>query len=160
MRLSPPHKLDIRFTAIYKHNLKTLERRIPFPTLLWYKPLTVHISASAELAISNHNSLMTSGNYLAIYIDGIGINGCIGASAVTVFSPWPGVCPLVAREKCACIGSDQQFTVYFSELYGLLMDLDLVVEDNSNQKVLIFTNNQAAITSSELPKQQSGQYLL
>lgn len=58
------------------------------------------------------------------------INGRIGASAVTVFSPWPRACALVAREKRACIGSDKQFTVYFGELYGLLMALDLVVEDN------------------------------
>ena len=58
------------------------------------------------------------------------------------------------------IGSDQQFTIYFGELYGLLMALDLVVEANSNQKVLIFTDNQANITFSEQPKQQSGQYLL
>ena len=40
------------------------------------------------------------------------------------------------------------------------MALDLIVEDNSNQKFLIFTDNQAAITFSEQPKQQSGQYLL
>ena len=69
-------------------------------------------------------------------------------------------CPLVTREKRVCIGSDQQFTVYFGELYGLLIALDLVVEDNNNQKVLIFADNQAAITSFEQPKQQSGQYLL
>lgn len=41
----------------------------------------------------------------------------------------------------------------FGELYGLLMALDLVVivvEDNINQKKnLIYTDNQAAITSSE-----------
>ena len=159
-RLSPFHKLEIRFTAIYHHNLKTLERRIPFPTLPWYKPLTVHISASAELAISNHNFLMISGNYLTIYTDGRRINGRIRAFAVTMLSPWPGASPLIAREKRAYIGSDQQFTVYFGELYGLLMALDLVVEDKSNQKILIFTDNQAAITSSEQPKQQSGQYLL
>ena len=103
---------------------------------------------------------MTSGNYLAIHADSSEINGRIGASAVTMFSPWPGARPLVAREKRAFIGSDQQFTVYFSELYGLLMALDFVVEDKSNKKVLIFTDNQAAITSSEKPKQQSGQYLL
>ena len=64
------------------------------------------------------------------------------------------------REKRAGIGSNQQFTVYSGELYSLLIPLDLVVEDNKNQKVLIFTDNQAAITSSEQPKQQSGQYLL
>ncbi len=96
---------------------------------------------------------MTSGNYLAIYKDSNGINGRIRASTVTMFSFWPGARLLFAREKREGIGSDQQFTVYFSELYGLLMALDFVVEDKSNQKVLIFTDNKAAITSSEQPKQ-------
>ncbi len=91
---------------------------------------------------------MTSGNYLAIYTDGNGINGGIGASAVTMFSLWPGAPSLVTRGKHACIRSDQQFTVYFGELYGLFMALDLVIEDNSNQKVLIFIENQAVITFS------------
>ncbi len=106
MRLSPFHKLEIRFTAIYRHNLKTLERRITFPTLPWYKRSTVHISVSAEQAISNHNFLITSGNYLAIYTDCNGINGRIRASLVTMFSPWPGARLLVVREKRVCIGSD------------------------------------------------------
>ena len=110
-RLSPLHKLEICFTAIYYHNLKTLERRISFPTLPWYKPPTVYNIAGAELAISNHNSLITSGNYLAIYTDGSGINWRTRASAVTMFSPWPEARPLVVREKRACIRSDQQFTV-------------------------------------------------
>ncbi len=92
---------------------------------------------------------MTSGNHLAIYIDDSEINGQIAVSAVTMFSPWPWAHPLVPREKRGCIGSDQQFTVYFGELYGLLIALDLVVEDNSNQKVLIFTDNQAAFTFSK-----------
>lgn len=95
-----------------------------------------------------------------MYTDGSGINNRIGASEVIMFEPWPGVQPLVARKKCACIRSDEQFTVYFGKLYVLLMALDLIDEDNSNQKVLIFTDNQAAITSSEQPKQPSGQYLL
>ena len=68
-----------------------------------------------------------------------------------MFSSWPRSHTFVAREKRACIGSDQQFTVYFGELYGLLMALDLIVEDNSDGKVLIFTDNQAAITPCEQP---------
>ncbi len=103
---------------------------------------------------------MTSGKYLAIYMDSSGMNGRIGASAVTMFRFWLGARLLVARGKRECIRSDQQLTVYFGELYGLLMALDFDVEDNTNQKVLIFTDNQASITSSEKPKQQSGQYLL
>lgn len=108
-RLSPLHKLELRFTAIYHHNLKTLECRISFPTLPWYKPPTVYISASAKLAISNHISLMAN-DYLVIYTDGSGINGRIGASAVIMFSPWSAAQPIVVREKIAYIGSDQSPT--------------------------------------------------
>lgn len=71
----------------------------------------LHISASAELAISKHHSLTTGSNYLTIYTDGCGINGYIGASAVTMFSPWSRALSFVAREKRSCKGSDQQFTV-------------------------------------------------
>ncbi len=138
--------------TISHHNLKTLDRHITFPSLPWYQPPIVHISASAKLAISNDDSLMTSGNYWAIHTSDIRINGRIEASSVTMFSPWPEARQLVVREKHACIASDQQFTVYFGELYGLLMALDLVVEDNSNKKVRIFIENQVAMTYSERPK--------
>ena len=40
------------------------------------------------------------------------------------------------------------------------MALELIVEDNSGQKTLIFIDNQAAILFLKQPKQQSGQYLL
>ncbi len=54
-------------------------------------------------------------------MDGSNINGRIEASTATMFSPWPEARPLVERKKRECIGSDQQFTVYFSKLYVLLM---------------------------------------
>ena len=77
-----------------------------------------------------------------------------------MFSLWLGVRPLIVREKCAYIGSDQQFTVYFGELYNLLIAPELVVEDNSNKKVLIFMDNKAVITFFEQSKRQLGQCLL
>ena len=66
-----------------------------------------------------------------------------------MFSPWPEARKLVGQEKRAYIRFDQQFTVYFGELYSFLMALDFVLEDNNTQKVLIFTDNQVVITSSE-----------
>lgn len=82
-RLSPLHKLELRFTAIYHQNLKTLERRIPFPPSPWYKnPFRQH-QRKRIIAIATHNSLTAENDYLAIYTDGSRI---YGASAGTIFS--------------------------------------------------------------------------
>ena len=104
--LSILHKLELCFMPIYHYNLQILKRCIPFPILPWHKPPSVHISTNAELAISNHNSLMKSGNYLAIYTNGIRINGRINAFTAIMFSPWPKTCPLVVQDKCVCIRSN------------------------------------------------------
>ena len=118
------------------------------------------MSPNAKDAIANQNRLILNNSHLAIYTDGSGIQNKTGASAVTMFTPWEGATPLVARKKQACLGSDQEFTVYFGELYGLWMALDLIAEDNRGRKTFVFTVNQAAILSSEQPKQQTGPYLL
>lgn len=112
-RLGSVHKLELRFTAIFRHNLKTLERRIPFPTSPWYKPPAVYISSSAEIAIANHNFLTADKNCLANYTDGRGIDGRAGSSVVAMFSPWPGAQLSGARDKRSWLGSVQQFIVYF-----------------------------------------------
>ena len=51
----------------------------------------------------------------------MGSTDVLAPSGLIMFSPWPGAEPIIAREKRACIGSDQQFTVCFGELYGLLI---------------------------------------
>lgn len=63
---------------------------------------------------------------------------------------------MVAREKQEYFGSDQEFTVYFGELYGLWMALGLIADDSNARKILIFIDNRPAILSSKQPKQQSG----
>lgn len=114
------------------------------------------MSPNAKDAIANHNRVILNNSHLAIYTDGSGIQNKIGASAFTMFTPWEGATPLVARKKQACLGSDQGFTVYFGELYGLWRALDLIAGDDRGRKTFIFTVNQAAILSSEQLKQQTG----
>ena len=56
-----------------------------------------------------------------------------------------------------------EYTVYFRELYGILMALELVKENdylNSTGPVHVFVNNQASLQASHRPKQGAGQYIL
>ncbi|KAK2039053.1 hypothetical protein LZ31DRAFT_441252, partial [Colletotrichum somersetense] len=62
------------------------------------------------------------------------------------------------------MGSDAISTVYARELQGIILALEIAKEDrqrgNNRSKVLIYTDNQAAIRSSAKPKGKSGSYLL
>ncbi len=49
------------------------------------------------------------------------------------------------EKKESCLGSNQEFIVYFEKLYGLWMALELIAEDKKSLKIFIFTDNQAAI---------------
>lgn len=59
-----------------------------------YLPRTIQtpkttLAATREEAITTHNRLVEAGHF-AIYTDGSWIEGKVGASAVTVFAPYPG----------------------------------------------------------------------
>ncbi|CCF40032.1 zinc knuckle [Colletotrichum higginsianum] len=90
-----------------------------------------------------------------IYTDGSGINGYIGAAAV---------CITTYQTRNSYMGSDAISTVYAGELQGIILALEIAEEDrqrgNNRSKVLIYTDNQAAIRSSARPKGKSGSYLL
>lgn len=88
-------------------------------TLPGYKPPTVYISHNAKAEITNHNRLISNNNHLAIYNGRSGIQNKIGASAVAMFTLWKRTTLLVARKNQICLGSTQEFIVYFGELYGL-----------------------------------------
>ncbi|KAF6525556.1 hypothetical protein HZS61_011351 [Fusarium oxysporum f. sp. conglutinans] len=85
-----------------------------------------------------------------IYTDGSGISGHIGAAAV---------CTTTQETKSAYMGDDTTSTVYAGELQGISLALQIAQEDrprgNSRSKVLIYTDNQAAIRSTAKPKDGS-----
>ncbi len=62
-----------------------------------------------------------------------------------MFTPEEWATPLVAQKKQTCLGSNQEFIVYFEKQYRLRMALEFIVKDNGSQKAFIFIDNQAAI---------------
>ncbi|KAF6788745.1 zinc knuckle [Colletotrichum musicola] len=62
------------------------------------------------------------------------------------------------------MGDDATSTVYAGELQGVILALEIAQADkengNNRSRVLIYTDNQAAIRSSAKPKGESGAYLL
>ena len=109
-----------------------------------------------ESAIKEHDRIAYQefANYITIYTDGSGIGGRIDASAVRMMSLQDGFSVPVTT-----LGLDTQFTVYFGELYGLFLALEILEEPTEYadaRPVIIYTDNQAAIRHAHCPQSRSG----
>ena len=94
-----------------------------------------------------------------IYTDGSAIEGEVGAAAVA-----PRACNPKQYISKAYMGTENISTVYAAELQGVYMAMNIAIAKATTnpiiQKIIIFTDNQASITSTAEPKTQSGQYIL
>ena len=94
-------------------------------------------------------------NSIFVYTDGSGIDDNIGAAAVS---------PLTQCTKMAHMGSSETSTVYAAELQGINLALQFADDDaekgNKRDRVVIFTDNQAAIRSFQTPTGRSGAYIV
>jgi ribonuclease HI len=145
------HQLHLQSDTA-ENKLKNTERIRPYLVQPWWKPPTTRIESSADAAIQQHDSFINSQDGLAIYSDGSGINGKIGAAAV---------CPAINATEDVYLGSSKHFTVYAAELAGIAGAL-LIAQRRGydHTKVHIYTDNQAAIRAVRNPQRQSGQYFL
>ena len=141
----PPKESKARVGSWMSRTLRTYISIADTPFLAppWWTPPSIIIASSKELAINQHNTTIqnsTSQGFLPIYTDGSGINGKIGASAVTT-----------SISDQAYLGPDTQYTVFASELYGIHLALHIAyfitqIEKKRNiQTPIIFTDNQAAL---------------
>ena len=94
-------------------------------------------------------------NSLFVYADGSGINNHVGTAAVS---------PLARCTKLTYMGDSEISTVYAAELQGIRLALEIADEDaergNKRDKLIIFTDNQAAIRTFQNPTGKSRAYIV
>ncbi|KAG6979043.1 RNA-directed DNA polymerase from mobile element jockey [Fusarium oxysporum f. sp. conglutinans] len=137
-------------------DIRRQERIVPYIVPPWWQGPQTFIETNTEEAQIKHEQIIQDEpDAVHIYTDGSGIGGHIGAAAV---------CTTTQETKSAYMGDDTTSTVYAGELQGISLALQIAQEDrsraNSRSKVLIYTDNQAAIRPTAKPKGKSGAYLL
>ena len=163
--LSPLERLQKRYKAVHNVKLADLEPRKPYINPPWWQPPKVVITIDADTAIKNHDKVVyrSSPDFITIYTDDSGINDRISASAVRMITLPEGL-SIPVTNKSADIRPASQFTVYFGELYGLYLALEILSKEPTEFKderpVIIYTDNQAAIRNAHCPQSKSGQYMV
>ncbi|KJK73496.1 hypothetical protein H634G_11258 [Metarhizium anisopliae BRIP 53293] len=140
-RMSPRKAIQKAIQDEQGFNIKRLEVITPHVVPPWWTSPKTFIEESAEKAQERHQySIDNEPSAIHIYTDGSGINGHVGAAAV---------CTTTSQIKSAYMGDDAVSTVYAGELQGISLALQIAQEDrnrgNIRNKVLIYTDNQAAI---------------
>ncbi|KIJ22827.1 hypothetical protein M422DRAFT_276688 [Sphaerobolus stellatus SS14] len=143
--LSPIHALFQHF-QLDPSTTETISPTRKHPA--WQPEFTTHIAEDREAA---SRSIRARTDELHIFSDGSGIEGHIGAAAITTPS----------RERLRLhLGTDDEHTVFEGELVGVLLGLELIGRFPNARTVLIALDNQAAIRALCSNKPQPGQYLL
>lgn len=144
--------LEILLNSVKKQTgIKTenIEVSTPFLVPPWWTPPLITVASTKEQAINQHKTTVQNSmgeGLVPIFTDGSGINGKIGASAVTA-----------SISDQAYLGPDTQYTVFAGELYGILLALHIAyfiiqIEKRTNTKTpIIYTDNQAALTRMSTP---------
>ena len=131
--------------------LNNLEVRKAFVVEPWWTPPPIAIAGDRDTAERRHKDITTEREPpLAIYTDGSGINGKIGAAAVAL---------TLNTHAQAFLGTETASNVYAAELQGILMGLDIATKSDRLHAV-IFTDNQAALQALQNPGRPLGQYII
>jgi len=144
----------------YQINAAHLERRHPHIITPWWKRPLVIVDNTTEAAISHHQDIAAS-SALCVYTDGSGIDGHVGAAAVTLSMPCSPSSPVLQR-RTFYMGRETESTVYAAELKGIALALQILetTPRPERQRVAIFTDNQSALRTIRNPGNTSGQYIL
>jgi hypothetical protein len=101
-----------------------------------------------------HERLLIQELSLFYYTDGSGIDEHVDAATVSLFIG-------VRRRKY--VESLEEYSVYSSELYEILLTLKLITDERTNHSKLsitIFIDNQSAIKTLTSSKCRSGQFIV
>ena len=153
--LSSLELLIIRLERRTKILVKNLKQITSYSTPSWWRSPTINIALNKDTAAKEHKASVERNimNDFFIYSDGSGINGKIGATAV---SP-----DCTAR---AYLGPTTLFTVYSVELCGIILTATIAVFGENSQttrgRLIICVDNQAAIKAVKCSGNSSGQHLI
>ena len=154
-----PNPSGARQWCLHQRRGETIEEQEVIPPYLappWWQGPNLRIAPSPEIARTQHKEFLKHpSNSIFVYTDGSGIDNNIGAAAVS---------PLTQCTKMAHMGSSETSTVYAAELQGINLALQFADDDaekgNKRDRVVIFTDNQAAIRSFQTPTGRSGAYIV
>ncbi len=127
--------LDRILDRLNKDELDRIETRQPFVCAPWERNIDTEVAMDELSALITHERLLVQEPSLFYYTDGSGIDGHVGASAV---SPFTGA---KRRKYVEPLG---EYSVYSGELYGILLALELATDerkDHSELSITIFTDN-------------------
>ena len=126
-----------------------IEKITPFVTAPWWIPPKINIMPNKKTAEAVHKTIISNTDSLIIYSDGSGINGKVGAAAVS---------PDMSHK--AYLGPLTSFTVYSGELFGMTLALGMILKRatiHHSRKVILCIDNQAAIRAIHKLAAISGQ---
>lgn len=130
--------------------MDNIEPQTAFIVEPWWTPPLITIKEDRMRAEQQHNKIISNqAAPLAIYTDGSRIHGKVGAAIVA---------PAVNLQDSAYLGKETAANIYTAELVRILMGLHIAVK-SQRHRVMIFTDNQAALKTLWAPRQQSGQFI-
>lgn len=152
--ISPLEMLTTRLEKRTGVKAKEMEKITPFAAAPWWIPPNIRIMPNKKTAEQNHKEQLQKEKAHYIYSDGSGINGKIGAAAVSTATETPTI-------RRTYLGPSTFFTVYSAELYGIAMAASIGLHLNTaHTKVIICIDNQAAIRAIYCPAASSGQHIV
>jgi hypothetical protein len=95
---------------MFPNHAAPMEAIKPYPVPPWWMPpFTIKIGTTKATAKSSHDGTSHDPNTLLVYTDGSGIDGHIGAAALS---------PQVAQIRQQYLGADEDHNVYTAEITG------------------------------------------
>ena len=155
-QLSPLRKLKFRYQTIYNQSLTKIEQRCAHVSSSWWISIDILIHKCDERTMTSHDAIVSNERNITIYTNDNELNEHINSSTIWIVIMNLQWTSLIAQIKKTYLRTTDEFTVYFDELYEIIMVLKMIKEkDNIDRSIYIFIDNQTIIRSSRRLRNQA-----